>query len=621
MNRIVVKALLFWMALFIVVGCGDFEEFENYEDEKKVDLKYTRNADGSYDYQNVEFFNPLLDNEDGGPFFSKSFVDLHAPATAIRSGSDISGNSPWNGGCNGTMISNDLYITNAHCIDGWFNDDGTPADTIYLKFNWQVRNEAGVTVPPMPFADIATYYPDSYRPLEAFEVDTLMECGDDTRCPAAFYVGNGNNDRLNKNDYAILKIKKNSSNKYPGEVYGWTSIDKERYVSDEDPIMLITNSGAWKPKTAEGGVSIKGKSSSRSIHFAMGVQHGTSGSGILNQSGKLAGLVSHQDGGNGANCHNFGPRMSNLLQQSPILKNLRSHIGMQVQKKKLSSGVTSAQIYEVNGQKYLLRLKKSDGYVYIKKIDEFGKIENGSVASYNWTDNRWDVAKVFEVNGSKHLFLMGKNSSNKTVIHVNHINSNGTISSNYYEYTWSAGWSTAEFFNQNGQTYLYLYKKGNGEIHIQKMNSNGSVGSRVHTIYNWKTNYTTAKFFYQNGTTYIYRLRASDGRMYIHKINSTGKIGSQVDYRNWSSGYTSAGIYSVGDQNYLFVHKVSNGRNYINEISSTGKIVSPSVETNHWSGGWSTFEFFKDENQYDLGQNYMLFLKEGTGDIHIHRVY
>ena len=295
--------------------------------------------------------------------------------------------------------------------------------------------------------------------------------------------------------------------------------------------------------------------------------------------------------------------------------------------------------YSINGNTYLFTLRKSDGIVRIYNLVEDYIMETNllfpafvykddreiignMVTSYDWTDNKWDVARSFDVNGNNYLFLMGQ-TSNGTNVHINTINSNGTISSSYYNYDWSSGWTKAEFYKVGNNTYLYLYKQSNGQIHIHQMNSNGTVGSRVQTIASWLPNFTTVNFFYQNGSTYLFTQRYSDAHMYVFKMNSNGSRGTQIDFKDWSSLYTSSGVYGIGtNTNYLFMLKENNGLNYVTKLNSNGTI-GADVQSRSWSSGYSLVHFFKFPTTHsnEFHQNYMLMLKSSNGLLRIHRVY
>jgi hypothetical protein len=65
----------------------------------------------------------------------------------------------------------------------------------------------------------------------------------------------------------------------------------------------------------------------------------------------------------------------------------------------------------------------------------------------------------------------------------------GAVGQKVKEYKWSSGWSTVEFYNIGGDTYLFLLKKKGWDsdgynVHIHKMSSSGHVGTLV-ARYKW----------------------------------------------------------------------------------------------------------------------------------------
>ncbi|MEZ4943197.1 MAG: serine hydrolase domain-containing protein [Saprospiraceae bacterium] len=87
----------------------------------------------------------------------------------------------------------------------------------------------------------------------------------------------------------------------------------------------------------------------------------------------------------------------------------------------------------------------------------------------------------------------------------------GIIGSLVAGYKWGEGWSQAEFFKRGEQTYLMLLKekgftsKGNN-VHINKVNSNGTIGDLV-ANYKWGEGWSQAQFFNRGEQTYLMLLK------------------------------------------------------------------------------------------------------------------
>jgi hypothetical protein len=136
---------------------------------------------------------------------------------------------------------------------------------------------------------------------------------------------------------------------------------------------------------------------------------------------------------------------------------------------------------------------------------------------------------------------------------------------------WSEGYTTAKFFEAGGNTYLFTLKSDNGEVYVNEMNADGTVGSQVFGE-DWSSGWTTVRFFNVDSQTYLFLLKESDGEVYINEMNEDGTVGREVVHDDWTQGYTTASFFEVDGQMYLLTLKASNGEVYINEINSDGTI-------------------------------------------------
>ena len=98
------------------------------------------------------------------------------------------------------------------------------------------------------------------------------------------------------------------------------------------------------------------------------------------------------------------------------------------------------------------------------------------------------------------------------------------------------------------------------------MNSNGTVGSKIDD-YDWTSGWTQAKPFTVGSNTYLFLLKEGNGNVHMHCIKPTGLIGPEIESHDWSSGWTSVDFYSVGGNTYLFLLKKSNGIVHIHEMT------------------------------------------------------
>jgi hypothetical protein len=211
---------------------------------------------------------------------------------------------------------------------------------------------------------------------------------------------------------------------------------------------------------------------------------------------------------------------------------------------------------------------------------DFSPLPPGAVGSevkrYDWTEG-WTTAELYQSGGNTYLFLLkqrGTGSDGKNV-HIHRMNSNGSVGSRIANYKWTEGWTTAELYQSGGNTYLFLLKqRGTGSdgknVHIHKMNANGSVGSRI-ANYKWTEGWTTAELYQSGGNTYLFLLKqegtGSDGEnVHIHKMNANGSVGSRIANYKWTEGWTQAQPFKVGNQLFLFLLKKGNGHVHIHQI-------------------------------------------------------
>lgn len=93
----------------------------------------------------------------------------------------------------------------------------------------------------------------------------------------------------------------------------------------------------------------------------------------------------------------------------------------------------------------------------------------------------------------------------------------------------------------------------------------GAVGSEVKR-YDWSSGWTTAEFYQTGGNTYLFLLKQIGGAVHIHQMNAKGTVGDRVDTRDWSTGWTQAQPFKVGNQLFLFLLKKGNGHVHIHKI-------------------------------------------------------
>ncbi len=194
----------------------------------------------------------------------------------------------------------------------------------------------------------------------------------------------------------------------------------------------------------------------------------------------------------------------------------------------------------------------------------------------------------------------------------------GVVGREVKRYDWSSGWSTVEFYEAGGNTYLFLLKQEGGYVHIHQMNADGTVGARVDTR-DWSTGWTQAQPFSVGNQLFLLLLKKGNGHVHIHKINSNGKVGSEVKRYDWSSGWSTVDLYQTGGSTYLFLLKeegvAADGNNvHIHKMNSDGSVGSK-IANYKWTEGWTQAQSFSVGNQL-----FLFLLKKGNGHVHIHQI-
>jgi hypothetical protein len=271
-----------------------------------------------------------------------------------------------------------------------------------------------------------------------------------------------------------------------------------------------------------------------------------------------------------------------------------------------TNGWTTGVTYIIAGQAYILFLKRvgagtGGNNVHIHKINRDGRVGD-RVASYKWTQG-WTTAIVYQAGGVSYLFLLkasgfGNDGHN---VHIHKVNSDGGIGDRVASYKWTQGWTTAIVYQAGGASYLLLLKvagfgSDGNSVHFHALTDKGSIGSRV-VSYKWTPGWTMAIVYQAGGVPYLLLLKASgfgnDGNnVHIHKVNSDGSVGNRIASYKWTPGWTTAVVYEVGGSPYLFVLKASgfgiDGHNvHIHKINSNGS-VGDRVASYKWAQGWTT---------------------------------
>ena len=168
--------------------------------------------------------------------------------------------------CSGTMISEDLYLTANHCIDGSVGQ--------YLAFNYEKEKNS-----------------TKLLKQEHFKITKIVEAGTGL-------------------DFAVLQIEGK-----PGTKYGFKKVKNE--LPAKDALLTIIQHPSGNPKTVE--VGHRGGFNAPYMGYGdLDTEPGSSGSGVIDKDGNVVGV--HTNGGcNATSGENKGVAMSEIFKVSKVL--------------------------------------------------------------------------------------------------------------------------------------------------------------------------------------------------------------------------------------------------------------------------------------------------------------
>jgi len=305
--------------------------------------------------------------------------------------------------------------------------------------------------------------------------------------------------------------------------------------------------------------------------------------------------------------------ISNLYPKSGI----RHTLGPYIYGYGWTSGWNNVETFEEKGKSYLFLLKSKTGDIHINLINDNGSIGK-KIYDKKWSLG-WTTTKIFNKGIQKYLFLLKKSTGD---VHIHKINSNGTIGKRIYDKKWTAGWTNAQIFNTRaGKSFLFLIKERTGDVHIHKINSDGTIGNRVFDK-KWSSGWSIAETFQTNFQDYLFLLKSSTGDVHIHKLNTNGTVGIKVYDKKWATGWTITKFYGANNQSYIFLLKEKNGHIKQNFITASGTVGDNIFDNKAHNSGrdWTTAEFYRILTNKGYN-NYILFLKEKYGIVHINKIY
>jgi hypothetical protein len=248
-----------------------------------------------------------------------------------------------------------------------------------------------------------------------------------------------------------------------------------------------------------------------------------------------------------------------------------------------------------------------------------------------WTDG-WTQAVPYAVAGGRFLFLLkahgGGDDDRNVHIHP-FLEDSGELASKQFTRSWTAGWTTAAFFESDAGPRLFLLKaSGAGSdgrnVHVNEFKENGDIGGQLfgHT---WASGWTLARFFRVGGRPFLFLLRATGydpngHNVLVHEVRPNGDFVPSPAYAaRWTQGWTSAEFYEVGGRTILFLLKANgtgeDGHNVHLNVMNADGMVGERLESFAFSEGWTTVRAFRA-----AGHRYLTLLKASKGVVQIHNI-
>lgn len=126
-----------------------------------------------------------------------------------------------------------------------------------------------------------------------------------------------------------------------------------------------------------------------------------------------------------------------------------------------------------------------------------------------------------------------------------------------WDVTLGKGYDEIETFKVGNQNFVFCHNISSGESKVWNLSKGGNPVFDRKTYSGW----TNFAFFELDGKTYLFEFKKASGHYQIYRMNADGSIGSHVkDKDQWSSGWTDFEVYYVGNKPHIMMMNASNGR-------------------------------------------------------------
>lgn len=226
----------------------------------------------------------------------------------------------------------------------------------------------------------------------------------------------------------------------------------------------------------------------------------------------------------------------------------------------ISNSITSCD-FEVKSNSELSSFDKIGiGNIYPNRTNRH--LLGPGLFAYQWTSG-WDNVEVVKIGNTNYLFMLKSKTGD---VHINRLNQNGSVGAKIFDKKWTTGWTTVRIFQRGSQSFLFLLKKGTGDVHIHKFNSNGTVGPRVYDK-KWTSGWSIAEFYNQGSNGFLYLRKTATGKSKIFKVNTNGTIGSQIRETNGTPGWSLAKVFQTNFKSiFFFIDRLPERPAFINSI-------------------------------------------------------
>ena len=240
---------------------------------------------------------------------------------------------------------------------------------------------------------------------------------------------------------------------------------------------------------------------------------------------------------------------------------------------------------------------------HVAQGEMVGRISNSGAESMHLHYNQMKDGSPFRVsfNGQQIATHAGDQS---TWGHYGHDDAESLTSMNCPQNSFVA-------FNQNGFRYQLLYKPGNGDVKIVRLDSDARGVTTVYSGSFGRRWTHLVPFTLSGGQQHLFRYQTSTGQMRFDRINPQAEGTTTIGSGTWSKGWTHVTPFVLGGKPYLLVYDSLHGYANIDRINNEGS-GSTKIHGTTWTKGWTHFM------PYVLGgKQYVLLYKGGTGEVKV----